>query len=90
MTRMFDKLLAWELRSLENKSKNFNLAASATLSTIFLLLSLNLENKTPACFMAGFLLFWERYVLISLHSLKNDRNHKNTPINSQSAKDDQP
>lgn len=63
---ILERILDLEMRSLGGVSKRTSLVVTAALSIGFVFLSMEIENKSFVCILAGLLIFWERYLVVRL------------------------
>lgn len=64
--KIFDSLLQMELKATAHKSHGFNMTISLILAVVFTVVSFNLEQKEAICVFAGFLLFWNRFLVLKI------------------------
>lgn len=72
--RFLDTLLHCELNFFSHRITWISTLLTAFFMSGLTVIFLNLEYKEPICILAGFLLFWERFVLLKLYEERLKRN----------------
>lgn len=74
--KTLNRVLRWEMRSLGSNLGSLTLIVSAPWSTASTAVWVNfLADNTFICYLAGFLLFWGRCLLVSLHGAYKKGEH---------------
>lgn len=64
---ILNKFLKFELSTINTTNPKVYLIFSFLFSLVFIFLTINLEDTKFICILAGFLIFWERFLLFKLN-----------------------